>query len=151
MEEIKPEFEKLLRARNGFYLEDKGWSLAIHGRYANESEAKETIRLAYQLSQQMITSKDFQLLGGNKFFEIAPKIADKGLTIEYLLNVYPYPSALPVFVGDDDKDERAFDVINYLGGISILVSKKPRNTKAALRLTSPNSVRNWLSSIIPSK
>ena len=33
-----------------------------------------------------------------------------------------WPGALPVYLGDDDKDEEAFDVVKERGGIAILVA-----------------------------
>jgi len=50
-------------------------------------------------------------LGGHKFLEIGPTLAHKGRTVDYLLDRYPWPGALPIYLGDDDKDEKAFGVI----------------------------------------
>jgi trehalose-6-phosphatase len=50
-------------------------------------------------------------------------------------------------VGDDDKDEEAFEVIRACGGIAILVSSEPRDTKADCRLESPQGVRRWLAAL----
>ena len=37
---LKPRWEKLIAGRQGFFLEDKGWTLALHARFADASEAE---------------------------------------------------------------------------------------------------------------
>ena len=47
LDELKREWAKLLAGRGGFYLEDKGWTLAIHGKdAADEEEATAVLREA---------------------------------------------------------------------------------------------------------
>lgn len=144
LEKLKPQWAEIIAGRSGYYLEDKGWTLAIHARYADDHEARQLLEHARQAGSAALPAHIFHLLGGEKFLEIGPHIADKGQTIAYLLEKYPWPEALLVCVGDDDKDEKAFAQINQRGGIAILVSKTPRQTHAALRLETPASVRQWL-------
>ena len=144
---IKPEWEQLMFNRNGFYLEDKGWSLAIHARYATETESSWLLDAAGKKAAGIMDSGKFRLLGGNQFLEISPILANKGGAIEYLLEEYPFPGAFPVYVGDDDKDEEAFKVVNQHGGVSILVAKEARQSQAELRIKSPAAVRDWLETL----
>jgi hypothetical protein len=37
---VKPRWERLIADRDGFFLEDKGWALAIHARFAADGEAE---------------------------------------------------------------------------------------------------------------
>jgi trehalose 6-phosphate phosphatase len=90
----------------------------------------------------------FRILGGYKFLEVGPILANKGTTINYLLDQYPWDGALSVYIGDDDKDEEAFASITERGGIAILVAKESRNTQAALRLETPQQVRCWLEKLL---
>jgi trehalose-phosphatase len=147
LEALKPHWEALLAGREGFYLEDKGWTLAIHARFAAGPEAAEVLAQARRLAGQAASQELFRILGGHKFLEIGPRLAHKGETIKYLLERYPWPGALPVYIGDDDKDEEAFAVINQQGGLTILVSAQPRDTQAQGRLESPESVRHWLKTL----
>jgi trehalose-phosphatase len=89
----------------------------------------------------------FRILGGHKFLEVAPALANKGLTVRYLISRYPLEGALPVYIGDDDKDEEAFEVILQNSGIAIKVSPQPGNTFAQLRLDSPKAVRQFLEAL----
>jgi trehalose 6-phosphate phosphatase len=90
----------------------------------------------------------FRLLGGHKFLEIGPRLAHKGRTVAYLLDHDPWPGALPVYLGDDDKDEEAFGIIKGRGGIAILVAPEPRESGADFRLDSPQAARRWLETLL---
>lgn len=74
---IKPQWEQLIHGREGFFLEDKGWSLALHARFANNEEAEQVLNAAKQVSNQVSPVSHFQVLGGHKFLEIAPRRASK--------------------------------------------------------------------------
>jgi trehalose 6-phosphate phosphatase len=144
LEAIKPRWERLLADRDGFFLEDKGWALAIHARRAAGAEADEVLDRARGMASEAASSDLFRVLGGHKFLEIGPALAHKGRTVAYLLDRYPWPDALPLYVGDDDKDEEAFGVIQAQGGIAIKVCERPCETRADGRLASPQDVRRWL-------
>ena len=147
LEALKPRWAGLIAGRNGFFLEDKGWALALHGRFAEEAETEGVLATARRLVNDRIqsTSPDlFRLLGGHKFLEIGPRLAHKGHTVDYLLAQDPWPGALPLYLGDDDKDEEAFGVVKDQGGIAILVAAQPRETQADGRLESPQVARAWL-------
>jgi trehalose-phosphatase len=148
LDALKPHWEQVMADLEGFFLEDKGWALALHARFADEDEAEEVLTAARSVAAGTARSEPFRLLGGHKFLEIGPRLAHKGQTVDYLLNCYPWPEALPVYLGDDDKDEEAFDVIKTRGGIAILVASEPRNTKANCRLESPQAARHWLERLL---
>jgi trehalose 6-phosphate phosphatase len=147
LDTLKPRWLRLIAGREGFLLEDKYWALALHARFANDGEAEEVLTAARSMATEVATSRPFRLLGGHKFLEIGPRLAHKGRTVDYLLDLYPWPGALPLYLGDDDKDEEAFGVIKARGGIAILVAPEPRNTKADCRLASPQVVRHWLETL----
>ncbi len=146
---LKPRWLRLIAGREGFFLEDKGWALALHARFADDAEAEEVLDTAYRMATEVASSRQlFRLLGGHKFLEVGPMLAHKGQTVDYLLNRYGWPGALPLYLGDDDKDEDAFGVIKARGGIAILVAAEPRNTRADCRLESPQAVRHWLEMLL---
>lgn len=149
LEALKPRWEALLAEHEGFYLEDKGWALAIHARTADDHLAEQILGAARQAAEELQAvpapvKTQFRLLGGHKFQEIGPGIADKGKSVDYILENFPFPGALPVYLGDDDKDERAFAVVKGRGGLAGLVAKEPRQTLADFRLPSPLAARAWL-------
>jgi trehalose-phosphatase len=147
LERLKPSWEALLASYPGMYLEDKGWSLAIHARFAEDRTASQVLSSARELASGAINSTGLKSLGGHKFLEVCPVLADKGKAVEYILAENPRPGALAIFIGDDDKDERAFETIKEYQGIAILVSENPRLSHADCRLSSPSEVRLWLSGL----
>jgi len=147
LDTLEPRWKNLILRRKGFFLEDKGWALALHARFADEDEAGRVLDVARGMATGALSSGAFRLLGGHKFLEIGPKLAHKGHTVAYILERYPWPGALPIYVGDDDKDEEAFGVIKAHGGIAILVAEEPRNTEADYHLKSPQAVRDWLETL----
>lgn len=147
LEAVKPQWAALIEGREGFFLEDKNWALALHARYAEESEANQVLAAARSLVSEMPPDL-FRVLGGHRFLELGPQLAHKGRTVDHLLEHYPWPGALPLYLGDDDKDEEAFGVIRDHGGVAVLVSAEPRETAADGRLTSPQTTRRWLETLL---
>jgi len=151
LERLKPQWKALIAGREGFFLEDKGWALALHARFSGEDEADQVLADARRLAANLTGGDDgrqFRLLGGHKFLELGPQLAHKGLTVAYLLDRYPWPGALPIYLGDDDKDEEAFGVIQAHGGTAIVVAAQARKTGADLRLESPEATRLWLETLL---
>ena len=136
-------------------MEDKGWTIAIHGKDAVEEEATAVLRVAIRQAQALIEQDRgdiFRLLGGHRFLECGPQSADKKRTVEYLLSTYPWhDDALLVYLGDDDKDEVAFEAIQQRDGIAIGVGDRLRNSSANCYLPSPQAVRLWLQRVIKAR
>jgi trehalose-phosphatase len=147
LDQIKTRWTELMGERHGFFLEDKGWALALHARFADDAEAEGLLNDARSVAAELATLDSFRVLGGHKFLEVGPKLAHKGKTVAYLLDRYPWPDALPIYLGDDDKDEEAFGVVKEQGGIAILVAVRPRETQADHRLGSPQAARQWLQAL----
>ena len=145
---LKTRWQGLLGDQEGFYLEDKGWALAIHARFAEDSEASEVIDSARKIASEMVDLGTFRILGGHKFLEVGPQRADKGQTVADLIQQHPLINALPIYIGDDDKDEAAFEIIMAQGGISVVVAEEPRESTARYRLASPIEVRRWLADLL---
>jgi len=148
LEQLKARWQALVARQQGFFVEDKGWSLALHARFAEEAAADQILAAARSAAIESITSDRFRLLNGHRFFEVAPSLAHKGRTVEHLLYQLAWPDALPVYIGDDDKDEEAFAAIKARHGLALVVAAQPRPTLADCRLDSPASVRRWLSEIV---
>jgi trehalose 6-phosphate phosphatase len=149
LDEIKARWTELLRDRSGFYLEDKGLALALHARFAEEEEAERVLAQAREfLAPVRKLPEVFRVLGGFRFLEVGPTQAGKGASVAYLLGRYAWPGALLVFVGDDDKDEEAFEVIKTHDGIAVVTALADRPTHAQYRLESPAEVRVWLGELL---
>lgn len=148
LDQLKDSWCRILGDRNGFYLEDKGWSLAIHARYAEEGEAADVLESARGQAEELTDVHQFRVLGGHRFLEVGPRSANKGRSVDYILHHFPWEGAVPIYIGDDDKDEEAFEEILARGGIAIVVSLIPRESYADYRLRSPRDVQDWLRKLL---
>lgn len=151
IETIKPQWEQIISGRKGFFLEDKGWTLALHARFAQQFEAEQVISQAHRLIRQRPLTHHLRILGGHKFLEIAPSLASKGDVVSYLLSSYPLPNARLLCIGDDDKDEEAFYVIHASGGKAVKVrqpSQASRPTEADFFFENPIATLHWLEKLI---
>src|SRR5260221_14030676 len=82
-----------------------------------------------------------QLIRGRKVWEFAPwEIGDKGVAVSSVLSSIGSP-AMPVYVGDDHMDEKAFAALDC--GITVRVGRACR-TSARYRLSSVEQVHQFL-------
>lgn len=147
IERVKKAWEQIIDGHPGFYLEDKGYALAIHARLALDADVPRLLASAETYAEHNISEQDFMILGGHRFLEIAPRTANKGATVNYLWNHYPLEGAKPVYIGDDDKDEAGFRAVRDLGGWGVVVADTDRSTAAVYRLKFPPDVRAWLNEL----
>jgi trehalose-phosphatase len=144
LDSLKREWSDLLTNYPKFFLEDKGWSLAIHGRYADEEDAGIVLEAAHRLAEQKIPETEYRLLGGHKFLEVAPRVANKGDAVAFILEKFCWVDSVPIYFGDDDKDLEAFPAIKARGGYTCLVGHAEVEGKVDFSLPSPPAVREWL-------
>lgn len=147
LELVKPRWAEIIKGETGFYIEDKDWALALHAKFSEDSAAERVLALAREVVKQELAEEQIRILGGHKFLEIAPLLAHKGKSVSYLLKHYPLPEAQLVYIGDDDKDEEAFDVIQGNQGFAIRVMNETQTaqpTRANYTLSSPAEVNTWL-------
>ena len=152
LDKLKEQWAQLLRERDGFYLEDKGWTLAIHAKNASEAEAAVVLPQARRQAQDLLDDQAddlFRLLGGHRFLECGPQTADKKRAVERLLEAGSRPpNALLIYLGDDDKDEVAFEAIHAHDGLAVGVGDRMRESSADCWLPSPDAVRRWLRELL---
>jgi len=144
LDKVKPIWEILVQERDEFYLEDKGWSIAIHANGGNQKEVDFVIEKANKVK----VPEGFILQGNDHFVELCPPEAEKGNSIRYILSLVELEDVFPIFLGDDDRDESAFEVVESLGGVGVLISDQPVDSKATCYLKNPNAVRLWLSDFL---
>jgi trehalose 6-phosphate phosphatase len=141
---LKPRWEELISGKDGFYLEDKGWALAVHARNAEEKQGLQVLDDAEKMLTPIVLGEHLQKIHSYRFLEVGPNNADKGHALRYLFDNFHWKDSIPIYIGDDDKDEEAFQAINEHNGYSILVSREPRQTSANFILESPAHVHQWL-------
>ncbi len=147
VEDVKAAWGRLIDGRRGYLVEDKGMSVALHSRLADPSEAGEILPQAQAVLSDK-ASAEFRVMGGDRFLEIAPSVAHKGQAVDWLMHHFELEDALPVYFGDDDKDEEGYAVILQHGGIPIIVGPREPATQALVRLHDPFQARAWLEEIL---
>jgi len=139
LEQTRYSLEKSIGPLRGVWIENKGPALAIHYREAGEEESSQA-----RASMQEVMARlngGFRLLSGKKVWEILPReVGDKGSAVRRELGRLKH-RPLPVYIGDDCTDERAFAALP--DGLTILVG--PRSlSRAQFQLRDPGDVRRFL-------
>ena len=141
---IKSDWSLLFRGHPGYWVEDKELALALHADSADPAETALLLSTAISMATERPSPVPLRVYEGDRYLEVAPAAAHKGQTVQWLLDQDWSHKALPVYVGDDARDEEAFEVIRRRGGIPILVGKGSGSTRALARLGSCEAVRTWL-------
>jgi len=138
---VESEGRRVIAAFPGALVERKGPNLALHWRAA--PEAQEALRAFAAAALRVLP--EYRVQGGDHVLELRPggDTPDKGRAVEAFLAQPPFRGRRPVFIGDDLTDEHAFDVVNAVDGLSVLVG--PRLQSAARwHLDNPAAVRAWI-------
>jgi trehalose 6-phosphate phosphatase len=141
--------EKLKRIP-GAMVENNKFCASVHFRCV---EDKNLGLLAEKVKSVL---KDYPLLhitDGKKVLEIRPSIEwHKGNALEYLLDSLGLANSkdvMPLYIGDDQTDEDAFQVLKARGqGYSILVSSVAKETLASYSLRDPSEVMAFLHHLV---
>lgn len=142
LDEAKGGLRVLAERIRGVWIEDKGPSFAIHYRAATDQDIR---RAHASLSDIMARlNGNFRLLSGKKVWEVLPKeVGDKGYAVRRELSRLKHHT-LPVYIGDDVTDERAFCAIPE--GLTIRVGQYSL-TRARFQLRDPADVRRFLENL----
>jgi trehalose 6-phosphate phosphatase len=127
----------------GLLVEDKRFALALHYRKAPHLEdtvVKAMEAVAAGLAQEL------ELQHGKMVVELRPVGATKAEAVAAFMAEAPFAGRLPVFIGDDLTDEPAFELVNRLGGLSVIVSAT-RPSAARNRLATVAAVHDWLAQL----
>ena len=145
LEALKPAWLGLIDDHKEIILEDKGWSLALHARFVDDVLAAAVLEKARKAAVRQLDEQEFLVVPGHKFLEAGPRLANKRDGVSYLLEIDPPEEESLLYLGDDDKDEAAFRVIQSHGGAAIRVCSNVINQPIEdWRLADPQSARAWL-------
>ena len=128
----------------GIALENKKYTLSLHYRGAQKKEKPGIKKAFWKAIEGLLKTGKIKVTSGKEVLEVRPNIKwDKGKILRRILKNKNTKFLLPICIGDDITDEDAFGALGKKG-ISILVSKKKRNTQAQYRLASVKEVINLL-------
>jgi trehalose 6-phosphate phosphatase len=135
---VRDWLKKEARASDGFIVEDKELSIALHYRNANPDIARDLCRQLEYLAARLV--KGLRIIYGDMVAEVIPSnTAGIGFAIGHLLARLKDKTLLPVYFGDDPSDEEAFFGVRRAGGATILVGAD-RDTHAEYLIDGPEGV-----------
>jgi trehalose 6-phosphate phosphatase len=146
--QLLPIWEKIIKNQTGYYIEDKGWSIALHAGFTGHPDLEVVMSAAKMASDELNLGPDFYLFKNPRFIEFAPIKANKTFAVRRIINEFITEDALPVYIGDDEKDEEAFFEVIKLGGYAVRVSSQLIQTRAQFQMTDPSEVRSWLQDLV---
>ncbi|MBS3814995.1 MAG: trehalose-phosphatase [Hadesarchaea archaeon] len=147
--EISREIKEKTRGIDGVIIEDKGLTASVHYRLVQESEVQELKQLLEDLLESYQEEGLIETMFGKKVLEIRPNLSwDKGKAVLWLLeSVGIEDEGFVIYLGDDETDEDAFQVIRNRG-IGVLVSEEEMDSLAQYRLQDVKEVNTLLSRLI---
>ncbi len=122
---IKNDLDRELTKIHGVIIEDKGWSIGVHYRMVPENNLGLFNTIFHHICKPYLVKKEISIQTGKKVFEISPPVKwDKGSIVKWFLNGQRFTldnkATLPVYIGDDQTDEDAFQALKD-EGITICV------------------------------
>ncbi len=129
----------------GTLVENKGLAVALHVRAATPADRERAERAFWDLATPALEAGTLRLQRGDCVFELLPNIAwNKGDAVRWIeadaARGHGAPFR-PVYLGDDQTDEHAFDAIGDRG-VSVMVGSRP--SRARYRLPDPAAVAELL-------
>lgn len=125
---------------DGLLLEMKSGGASLH--YRQVPDLERACR-SFMRNVAADPASGHRLIDGKKVLELIPAAANKGRAIRELLCHPPFAGRSPIFVGDDVTDEDGFRVVNELGGVSVLITRR-RPTAAVYCLAGVPELHDWL-------
>jgi trehalose 6-phosphate phosphatase len=124
----------------GVFVEHKGLTLTVHVRNA-PPVSHEAVRSPIEAAVDEVAA-GLTLASGREIVEVRPAIAwDKGAAMDAISRLVG-DDWVPVYIGDDETDEDAFEAVRS-DGVGVLVGQ-PRPTAAAYRLDHQAAVAPFL-------
>lgn len=129
----------------GARLERKAFAIAVHFRQVDEdriSDVQATVAAVAAARPRL------RRTGGKKVLELRPDVEwDKGRALRWLLRTLELDrsSFLPIYIGDDDTDEDAFQTVHERGlGVVVRGEGDDRPTRASYALRNTEETRGFL-------
>lgn len=148
LDAAEQELRDHLDALDGVRVERKGFAVAVHYREADEGDV-ETVEAA--VNDAIGRHDGLRKKGGKKIFELQPDVPwDKGRAVRWLLEQLGLtgPDVLPVYVGDDETDEDAFEALSG-DGVGIRVGPPDEPTGADYHLRDPDELERLVRELLP--
>jgi trehalose 6-phosphate phosphatase len=125
LQALAQDLQMMLEAIPGAWVEDKGLTLTVHMREVPQAYVPLVQRQVLRLLRPALEARTLTLRTGKAVLEIRPAIKwDKGEALRWIVermcSSRPAAGMFLVYIGDDETDEDAFQVLSATG-LGILV------------------------------
>lgn len=120
------------------FIEDKGASVAVHYRLAEEFAPSIERKLT-----NYAAARGLALMRGRKVYEILRQRVSKGGAVSHFMQMPAFAGRRPIMIGDDRTDLSAFEACATLGGLGLSVAGELFPIDES-DFTGPAAVRLWL-------
>lgn len=129
----------------GALVERKRYSVSTHYRLVDAGETAVVEEVVAAVARRYSALRRER---GKKVFELRPDVAwDKGSAVAWLVDALSLDIGAAVYIGDDETDEHAFEVLRG-SGVPIVVEHGDRPTAARYRVRDPGEVAEVLALLI---
>src|ERR1700682_6517245 len=142
--ELKRRLAVTAKLSPGIFLEDKGYSLALHHRLAPHAE--KAIYEAVSLIRADLPNAPIEVLPGKCVCEIQHSGFNNASGVIELMNHAPFKGRRPIFIGDDVTDESVFAIMPDFGGLAFSVGRRAQGVADCF--DDPAQVRDWLARLV---
>jgi trehalose-phosphatase len=143
------DLRRAVRPLPGVFLEDKTYAVVLHLRGASKADRLHAITRFNALSQPLLSEGTVRLQPGDHVLELVPNVEwTKGDAVRAILRQVEADMkepVWPVYLGDDETDEDAFEEIGS-NGLTIAVGRRP--AAAAFRIDNAGAVECFLTAIL---
>ncbi len=152
LSELCRKLRKELAPIRGVLIEDKGLTVSLHYRLVPREDVGKVKKTLRETAEPYLRSGHLRITHGKKVLEIRPNIDwDKGKAVLWLWRVLdPKRELKPVYVGDDRTDEDAFIALKEKG-ITILVSRRWKNSAAKFFVRNVSEVGEFIRRLLQAR
>ncbi|GIL70285.1 hypothetical protein Vretimale_3424 [Volvox reticuliferus] len=150
IDDIFEQLKRRLKDVPGSSVEHNNFCVSAHFRNCPGEAWQDVISTVEDVVSE---HEDLRMTRGRKVVEIRPKVDwHKGTALSHLveaLGLSQQPDVVAIYVGDDHTDEDAFRTLEETRqGFGILVSTRPKPTRARFTVRDPACVQVFLSGIV---
>jgi len=146
---LAKDLRRAVKPLSGVFVEDKTYSVVLHVRGASKADRLHAITRFNALSEPFLSEGTVRLQPGDQVLELLPNVDwAKGDAVRAIMRHVEASSGetvWPVYIGDDETDEDAFEEIGT-NGLTIAVGK--RSAVASFQIEDPAAVECLLRAIL---
>jgi alpha,alpha-trehalase len=146
---LSRELRRAVRPLPGVFVEDKVYAIVLHVRGASKADRLHAITRFTALSEPLLNEGTVRLQRGDHVLELLPNVDwAKGDAVRAIIRhveAETRDTVWPVYIGDDETDEDAFEEIGT-NGLTVAVGKRPSG--ATFQIDDPSAVECFLKAIL---